>query len=118
MDWVRNSYVELAYDTALFTTDEEGELIDIKNDRGLKLKYSKLVEEGKAQSKLKKIKVNVDVASFWIPLGSVQLKNKEPGLCRLELYMIGREWNEVSVDVSKKGNQQCTSKMGSNVSRS
>uniref|UniRef100_A0A6P7G1Y5 SCAN domain-containing protein 3-like n=1 Tax=Diabrotica virgifera virgifera TaxID=50390 RepID=A0A6P7G1Y5_DIAVI len=69
MDWVRNPYIESAYDTALFTTDEEGELINIKkNDRGLKLKYSKLVEEAEAQSKLRKIKVNVDIASFWILL--------------------------------------------------
>ncbi|XP_072384647.1 zinc finger BED domain-containing protein 5-like [Diabrotica undecimpunctata] len=67
MDWVRNPFIESAYDTALFTTDKEGELIDIKNDRGLKLKYSKLVEEAEAQSKLSRSRGSVK-ASFWIPL--------------------------------------------------
>jgi len=55
MDWVRNPFIDSAYETALFTTDEESELIDIKNDRGLKLQYST-------------IKINVDVSSFWINL--------------------------------------------------
>ncbi|KAE9530060.1 hypothetical protein AGLY_011522 [Aphis glycines] len=68
MDWVRNPFIDSAYETALFTTDEESELIDIKNDRGLKLQYSKLVEDIAKESKLKKIKINVDVSSFWINL--------------------------------------------------
>lgn len=68
MDWVRNPFIDSAYETALFTTDEESELIDIKNDRGLKLQYSKLVEDIARESKLKKIKINVDVSSFWINL--------------------------------------------------
>jgi hypothetical protein len=45
MDWVRNPFIDSAYETALFTTDEKSKLIDIKNDRGLKLQYSKLVEK-------------------------------------------------------------------------
>jgi len=68
MYWVRNPFIDSAYETALFTTDEESELIDIKNDRGLKLQYSKLVEDIARESKLKKIKINVDVSSFWINL--------------------------------------------------
>lgn len=68
MDWVRNPFIETAYKTAVFTTDEEGELIDLKNDRGLKLQYFKLVEDAEAKSKLKKTKVNIDISSFWIPL--------------------------------------------------
>lgn len=68
MDWVRNPFIDSAYESALFTTDEESELIDIKNDRGLKLQYSKLVEDIARESKLKKIKINVDVSSFWINL--------------------------------------------------
>jgi len=31
MDWVRNPFINSAYETALFTTDQESELIDIKN---------------------------------------------------------------------------------------
>ncbi|KAL4107274.1 hypothetical protein QTP88_017647 [Uroleucon formosanum] len=54
MDWVRNPFIYSAYETVLFTTDEESELIDIKNDRGLKLQYSKLVEDIARESKLKK----------------------------------------------------------------
>lgn len=68
LDWVRNPFIETAYNTAVFTTDEESELIDLKNDRGLKLQYSKLVEDAEAESKLKKTKVNIDISSFWIPL--------------------------------------------------
>ncbi|KAL4153936.1 hypothetical protein QTP88_001769 [Uroleucon formosanum] len=68
MDWVRNPFIDSAYETALFTTDEESELIDIKNDRGLKIQYSKLVEDVARESKLKKIKINVDVSSFYINL--------------------------------------------------
>lgn len=68
MDWVRNPFIDSAYETALFTTDEESELIDVRNDRGLKLQYCKLAEDAEAESKLKKTKVNVDIASFWIPL--------------------------------------------------
>ncbi|KAL4122684.1 hypothetical protein QTP88_014969 [Uroleucon formosanum] len=67
-DWVRNPFIDSAYETTLFTTDEESELIDIKNDRGLKLQYSKLVEDIARESKLKKIKINVNVSSFWINL--------------------------------------------------
>jgi hypothetical protein len=65
---VRNPFIDSAYETALLTTDEESELIDIKNDRGLELQYSKLVEDIARESKLKKIKINVDVSSFWINL--------------------------------------------------
>jgi len=54
MDWVRNPFIDSAYETELFTIDEESELIDIKNDRGLKLQYSKLVEDIARESKLKK----------------------------------------------------------------
>jgi hypothetical protein len=56
MDWVRNSFIDSAYETALFTTDEESELIDIKNDRGLKLQYSKLVEDTAREQTYKKSK--------------------------------------------------------------
>ncbi|KAF0749677.1 zinc finger BED domain-containing protein 5-like [Aphis craccivora] len=68
LDWVKNPFIDSAYETALFTTDKESELIDIKNDRGLKLQYSKLVEDIARESKLKKIKINLDVSSFWINL--------------------------------------------------
>lgn len=68
IDWVRNPFVDSAYETASFTTNEESELIDIKNDRGLKLQYSKLVDDTEKESKLKKIKINVDVSTFWIHL--------------------------------------------------
>jgi len=54
MGWVRNAFIDSAYETALFTTVEESELIDIKNDRGLKLQYYKLVEDTARESKLKK----------------------------------------------------------------
>jgi len=37
MDWVKNPFIDSAYETALLTTYEESELTDIKNDRGLKL---------------------------------------------------------------------------------
>lgn len=68
MDWVRNPFIDSAYKTALFTTDEESELIDVRNDRGLKLQYEKLAKDAETESNLKKTKVNVDIASFWIPL--------------------------------------------------
>lgn len=68
MDWVRNPFINSAYETALFTTDEESELVDVRNDRSLKLQYAKLAEDAEAESKIKKTKVNIDIASFWIPL--------------------------------------------------
>lgn len=43
------------------------EITDIRNDGGFKLLYSKLVEDAKAESKLK-TKVNIENAFFWIPL--------------------------------------------------
>ena len=43
-------------------------IVLLQNDRGLKLQYSKLVEDIARESKLKKIKINVDVSSFWINL--------------------------------------------------
>lgn len=52
--------LDFAYETALFTIDEESELTNIRNDYGLKLQYFKLVEDVEAELKLKKTKVNVD----------------------------------------------------------
>jgi hypothetical protein len=45
MDWVRDPFIECAYESAVLNNDEESELIDIRNDRGLKLQYGKRVEE-------------------------------------------------------------------------
>jgi len=33
MNWVRNSFIESAYESILFTTNEQNEFIDIKNYR-------------------------------------------------------------------------------------
>lgn len=44
-DWIRNPAIDFAYKTALFTIYEESEFTDIKNLRGLKLHYSKSVED-------------------------------------------------------------------------
>lgn len=52
---MRNSFIHSAYDTALFTTDEKSELIDIKNYRGLKLQYSKLVKDNATVRFLQKV---------------------------------------------------------------
>lgn len=52
MDWVRNSFIDSACETALFTTDKESELIDIKNYCGLKLQYSKLIWDSETKLKL------------------------------------------------------------------
>ncbi|KAL4127174.1 hypothetical protein QTP88_011372 [Uroleucon formosanum] len=71
------------YETVLNTIDEESELIDIKNYRGLKLQYSKLVEDTARESKLKKIKINVDVSSFWI-----NLLNEYPKISRIAMNAI------------------------------
>lgn len=65
MDWVRNPFVDSAYQSAMLNTQQEDELIDIRNDRGLKLQYSKIAE---ATEKQMKTKANVDIASFWVPL--------------------------------------------------
>jgi len=83
MDWVRNPFIDSAYETALFTTNEESELIDIKNDRGLKLQYSKLVKDTAKESKLKKIKINVDFSYFWI-----NLLNEYPKISRKAMNAI------------------------------
>lgn len=82
-DWVRYPFIDSAYETAIFTTEEECEFIDIKNYRGLKLQYSKLVEVTETESKLKKIKINVDILSFWI-----HILNEYPKISRKAMYVI------------------------------
>lgn len=54
MDWVRNHFVDSAYETPLFTTDVESELIYERNYRSLELQYAKLVEGAEAELKIKK----------------------------------------------------------------
>jgi hypothetical protein len=88
MDLVRNPFIDSAYETALFTTDEESELINIKNDHGLKLQYSKLVEDTARKSKLKKIKINVNVSSFWINLLNVSQDFKKSYECDTAFFYI------------------------------
>lgn len=39
--WVINPFIDSTYETVFFTTDEDGELINIKNYRGLKLQKPK-----------------------------------------------------------------------------
>lgn len=46
--------IDSAHNTSLFIVDEKSRLTDCYNARGLKLKYSKLVENIVTESKLKK----------------------------------------------------------------
>lgn len=55
----------ITHNIALFTIDERSRLTDIKNDIGLKLLYSKIVEGAEANSKLKK---NIVIADIGISL--------------------------------------------------
>lgn len=67
-DWVRNPFIDVNYNATIFSTKEEEELSDIKNDRGLKIEYRKLVQEAEEESKKTKKRKTPDLAAFWLPL--------------------------------------------------
>lgn len=67
-DWVRNPFIDLVEDKVDLSTKEEEELSDIKNDRGLKMEFKKLVKEAEEKSQKLKKKKTPDLAAFWVPL--------------------------------------------------
>lgn len=67
-DWVRNPFIDVDNNAAIFSTKEEEEFCDIRNDRGLKIEYRKLVQEAEEESKKSKKKKTPDLAAFWLPL--------------------------------------------------
>lgn len=68
IDWVRNPFNNSVYESTSLTTDEESELINIRNNCGLELQYSKSVEDSEMEAKTNKTKLNVDIAASLIPL--------------------------------------------------
>ena len=66
-NWVRKPFIDDAYDNTQLTTVEDNDLSDTREDSGLKLEYTKLVQDTEEESRKTKRRKNLIMWPFGCP---------------------------------------------------